>query len=85
MPWSSVEKGTRGAYDFSSWGLGQTTLEERGLGSLIILCYGNDLYNLQTFRGSAPPEQWDGYAAYAAASARYFQRPPGDLRVVERA
>ncbi|MBN2344593.1 MAG: hypothetical protein JXX29_03625 [Deltaproteobacteria bacterium] len=72
MWWNSVETEV-GVYNFSQWDAELQSLEERGMGAVFLLNYGNDLY------GGGPPTSaiaLDAYGAYAQAAAAYFVGRP---------
>jgi len=67
--WEATEK-TRGRYDFSAYDRLLDSLEPFGIGALLILDYGNQLYD-----NGAPPRTENtrrAFADWAAAAARHF-------------
>jgi hypothetical protein len=71
LAWSDVEQAP-GAYRFERYDTLLDALQRRGLGAVLVLAYGNDLYG-----GGPPrtPEARHAYARFAAtAAARYAGR-----------
>jgi hypothetical protein len=70
LDWSAAER-LPGVYDFSIWDRFIASLEPRGMRTLLILDYGNDLYE-----GRFPPTTNEGraaFAAFAGAAARHYK------------
>jgi len=73
LVWSSIEK-TKGQYDFAEADRWIKAAEDRGLGFLCILAFGNKLYEPdQHEMGVRTPEGREGFANYAAAMAERYK------------
>ena len=70
--WDAIEK-VKGQYDFSAYDMLVAGLAARHIKSLLILDYGNDLYQKQAPRS---PEAREAFARFAAAAVRHYKGKP---------
>lgn len=70
LMWAATER-ERGKYDFSAYDRLAATLAAHKLRALVILCYGNELYEPRDT--VTTPEAREAFARWAAAAADHFQ------------
>ncbi len=91
IPWSSTEKGgpdgkTKHVYDWAFLDSMVKLAEDAGLGAILILNYGNALYDDANGYGGTPPrtpEAFEGFARWAVETIRKYKGRCGGRVVFE--
>lgn len=70
--WERLEKGAKGAYDYSALDYIMQEINKRGMHLMAILCYSNKLYTQNSKSGIADNETLDAFLKYVKTVAKRY-------------